>query len=172
MFYRTLAVVAMLFTYGWQPPAQQQPPARVFSPELSGRADETPILPLPAVDGAWLVQVVTSGGLSGRGLGQNFAISSDGWLGRQVRGRLDKNRLAAALIAPLGQRLPSLEGIADAALPASVCRDCVQTTLVVWRRGKPAVCQRWDVTTVDKLNPAVASLYRDAMALMRSASGF
>ena len=171
MFYRTLAVVAMLGTYGWQqsPP---QPPVRPFGPEVYGRADEKPILALPAVDGAWLVQVVTSGGLSGRGLGQNFAISSDGWLGRELRGRLDKSRLALSLTAPLGERLPSLEGIADAAVPASVCSDCIKTTLVVWRRGKPAVCQRWDVTTVDKLNPAVAALYREAMALMRSASGF
>jgi hypothetical protein len=101
----------------------------------------------PTADGGWSVQVVTSGGIRGRGRGE-FVVTSTGALtctraSDQCSRMLseDEARRVAALIAA------ATAGAEWVRQPESTCSDCFKTTMTLRRREGEIVrslVAQWD----------------------------
>jgi hypothetical protein len=143
---RLLAVVAVLIATGAY--AQEPPPSKrdvrsllLMVPSISNderdlRAAQTGELPQPpdppAGPAAWSLTIYTTGGFTGQGVG-SVTISSDGQLG--CGSAPCATPVAVARLKPVSTAIAS---IIDAAwirrTPSGLCRDCIQTTVVLKRR--------------------------------------
>jgi hypothetical protein len=151
---RTLLVIALMAGLGVAVAAQEP-----FADRL----------PLSNAPGVWSVEVVTTGGFTGRGAG-NFAVRADG---------------ATACTAPItcssepANRIDSLvRALAGATTtawtrPANAgrCFDCITTTLTVRRRVEDGTISTstfsWNVVDLKDIPADVRSVYDAAMSLTR-----
>jgi hypothetical protein len=115
-----------------------------------------PVLALPSEPDAWVVRIETSGGYTGRGLG-NYTASSSGeveCLSPTVQAAC-LDRLLAEAQQTLSRLVAAVPLTAQpvASPPArngAVCNDCVTTIMTVRRRegaGERTVRYQWDETT-------------------------
>ena len=128
---------------------------------------QIPQLLLPEGNGAWLVQVATSGGILGTG-GGDFAISSEGKIACRVEMKCPEQ-------FPVSDFHPLVEVIQSGILPVpatpivSLCNDCIKRTITIRRRDSMGVVQTytasWDDTTKSKLPPEVIRIYDAVLAL-------
>lgn len=134
-----------------------------------------PTLLLPQGKGAWVVRVETSGGFTGRGLG-NYTASSSGELKcltyvqpagcpEHLEGETPEviGRLVGAI--PRTSSAPPVEASAPG---RSMCNDCVTTTMSVRRRdadGEQTVTYRWDESTIGAVPGEVLRLRAAILAL-------
>jgi hypothetical protein len=124
----------------------------------------------PAKPGAWVLQVITRGGLDGRGTGDltidsngdaNFVHPSDG-------SAMRAQRLG---VKPLDQ---SVRGILasqwTAAPPPGICSDCVLTLMHLTLRGTDNSVQTysvyWDATSQAQVAPELMRVHDLALAMV------
>ena len=122
---------------------------------------EAPQPPDPPADAAaWSLTIHTTGGFTGQGVG-SVTLVSDGAL------RCPSGCAAQVAASQLRSVSTTLASIVDAAwirkTPSSLCRDCVQTTVVLKRREGDAV--RTYVASWDDSQPATSEL-RDLRRLV------
>src|SRR4030095_12507694 len=128
---------------------------------------QLPQLALPDGNSAWLVQVVTSGGLLGKG-GGDFAISSEGKIVCSLQLRCAPDFKPSNL-----QPLVEVIHAADLPTPAvpivSLCRDCITRTITVSSRDSAGILRvytaSWDDTTKDKMPPEIIRIFDAAREL-------
>jgi hypothetical protein len=114
---------------------------------------DLPHLVLPAGQDAWVVRIVTSGGLTGRGAGQVTASSAGTLLCAPAVTCPD--RLSASthdVITRFVASLPvdTVGAAAPDPFPTGICSDCVATTMTVRHRdasGERTLTYTWDVST-------------------------
>jgi len=123
----------------------------------------------PETPGAWVLQVISRGGLDGRGTG-DLAISSDGAL------TLFKSATAAS--APPGV-LRSLRQFIQTTAPSQwtagsrqgLCSDCLATLIVLTLRQSDGLLQTqtafWDATTKGSVPADVLRIHDLALSLKR-----
>jgi len=128
-----------------------------------------PIEP-PEAPGAWVLQVLTRGGLDGRGTGDLFINSIGGagiWGGDAVT------------IASHGVLVPQLDqsirGILPAqwtaSTPAGICSDCIVTLMHLAVRSMDGSVQTysvfWDLTSRAQVAPALMRIHDLAVTAVR-----
>jgi hypothetical protein len=134
-----------------------------------------PTLLLPPEADAWVVRIETTGGFTGRGLG-NYTASSAGELKclSLTQPTACPDRLAPETqraIARLVTAIPMLEGAPAADVPArgrAICNDCVTTTMTVrWRdhTSERTVTYRWDESTLATVPGDVLRLHAAVSAV-------
>lgn len=128
---------------------------------------QIPQIALPTGNDVWVVQVVTTGGLRGTGIG-NFAISSEG----KVLCSTDlkcpdtfKGSDIQALVAPVfTASLPT-----PAPAGVSLCRDCITRIMrITWRDSmgvSHTYAVSWDETTTSSLPTDIVRIYDAVLAL-------
>ena len=85
----------------------------------------------PAGDDAWVLRVVTRGGITGTGRG-NFTISSDGQLMCSRPGCAPT--VSEARVRQIGEMIAAIDAAAWLSQPKSTCSDCYETVLTVHKR--------------------------------------
>jgi hypothetical protein len=125
-------------------------------------------LKLPKGDGAWVIQVFTSGGLAGRGKG-DLTVSSRGALTLTQAGAECAQALAPDSLQTLAQAVMSAQTKSFEAAPSGVCHDCYMTVMLLQRReagGRTRTYRfSWDDVTAAKVPADVMLIYRTAAAL-------
>src|SRR6478609_9604929 len=93
---------------------------------------QLPQLALPDGNSTWLVQVVTSGGLMGKG-GGDFAISSEGKIVCSLQLRCASD-FKPSNLQPLVEVIHGVDLPAAVVPIVSLCRDCITRTITVTSR--------------------------------------
>jgi hypothetical protein len=131
----------------------------------AAQTEEVPQSPdPPAGAAAWSLAIYTTGGFTGQGVG-SVTISSDGQVG--CGSAPCATPVAVARLKPLSSALASI--IDDAWIrrtPSGLCRDCIQTTIMLKRREGDVV--RTYVTSWDDskaASPEMRELRRLALDL-------
>jgi hypothetical protein len=143
MTVRTAAVLAMLAvasTFAQQ--SETPPPPRTIEVVNLGQLQQLPEVPEPPEPppgaNAWSLRIHTTGGFTGRGVG-SVTISSDG---RMACGPAPcATPVAAARLDPFGKAIDTavVEAFWRHQPPATLCSDCVRTTLALKRRDGDVV---------------------------------
>jgi hypothetical protein len=123
-------------------------------------------IPLPDGDGAWVLQVISRGGFTGRGAGDVVVISD----GRVRRPRGGAESLRAEAIGSLRERIERTPpGLWTLGSRLSKCNDCVATLVVLTVRERGGFVHTyssyWDATTLAGIPDDVRQIHRDAMNL-------
>lgn len=123
---------------------------------------------LPDGDGAWVLQVVSRGGLDGRGRA-DLAITSQGNVTCSSTETPCAKNLASSALQSLVERIGIATRSPWSGSNLGLCRDCVATLLRL-RRREPGGAQRtyaayWDVTTLGTVAADVRGLYELAVSL-------
>jgi hypothetical protein len=127
---------------------------------------QAPQLLLPQGNGAWLVQISTTGGILGTGVG-NVALSSE----RKIQ---CSREIKCPDAFNLSDVQPFIENIQALTVPVpppsvSVCRDCIARTIKIsWRDFMGVLhsyASTFDETTKGNLPPDIAKLYDAVVAL-------
>jgi len=130
---------------------------------------QIPQMLLPDGNGAWVVQVVTSGGILGIGDG-DFASSSEGKLICKPGLRCPKDFAVPDFMTLVEAIQPSTPLVP--ALPVvSLCSDCIKRTITISRRDSMGVVHTytatWDETTKSRVPQEVIRIYDAFVALMK-----
>jgi len=141
---RTLALLVLLFASAGGSAAAQSTWEGELPPIFMGAV--SPAVP-PEGAGAWTLQVISRGGLTGRGL-EDFVVVSDGSV-RQPNGITPMRPEA---LTPLAQRIrvtnPSVWTVRSR---LGHCNDCLATLIVLTRRESDGTVRNysayWDATT-------------------------
>lgn len=129
---------------------------------------QAPRLLLPEGNGAWVVQISTTGGILGTGVG-DVAVSSE----RKV---LCSREIKCPDAFNLSDVQPFIENIQALTVPvppssASLCSDCITRTIKISWRDSMGVFHSYtstfDETTKGNLPPDVAKLYDAVVALAK-----
>jgi hypothetical protein len=128
---------------------------------------QVPQLLLPEGNGAWLVQISTTGGILGTGVG-DVAVSSERKIqcSREMKCpdafNLSDVQPFVKIIQTLTLPIPYPAGV-------SLCRDCITRTIKISGRDSMSVLHSYastfDETTKGNLPPDVAKLYDAVVAL-------
>jgi hypothetical protein len=144
--------------------------ASVAVPAQTPRA-ESPVVKvaLPVGNSAWVVRVVTTGGLTGGGEG-DWAISSNGdVICTLVRCPMN---FAVSEFRTLVEMLSTLKLPSASPATKTICRDCISRTLTIQHRDETGVIHTfstsWDDTTRDKIPSQLLRVY-DAVLAARDA---
>jgi hypothetical protein len=121
---------------------------------------------LPAGNDAWVVQLLTSGGLFGMGQG-NFAVSSEGRKACSPPEKCTKDLIVAAF-KPLVDAIQPGNVTITRPLP-SLCNDCYVRTIVIRRRDSKGVLHiyaaSWDDLSKDAIPREVVQIYEAVLGL-------
>jgi hypothetical protein len=125
-----------------------------------------PLVALPGGSDAWVLQVTTSGGITGTGArSANFAVSSEGRIA--CAASECSNRALPPELKRLTGMLtgldPSVWPEAPLVAEPSLCSDCLRTTLTYWKRDGDFVAVR--TTSWDPTQPVAAPIRELANAL-------
>lgn len=138
---------------------------------LGGQLAALPWLILPPDEGAWVVRVETSGGLSGRGTG-SMTASSGGELFCVAMVSCPERLVADAerSLTTLISAVPPGTGAPAPAPPLhrTTCSDCVTTTLTITRRaaaGALNAVYTWDESTVGAVPEEIRKLHAAIRAI-------
>lgn len=120
---------------------------------------------VPSLDGSWVLEVTTAGGVMGTGAGiPTVTIASDGRLTcpdpdcRRTINAGDLRRLTSLLGNTSWPTLP---------FDLSICSDCLRTVVTIHRREAGAIITRqlsWDVT--QDVSPSLRELAAAALRLV------
>lgn len=136
---------------------------------LAQSVNELPRLALPEGNSAWVIQVVTSGGLLGTG-GGDFAISSQGKVVCNLQLRCPADFKPSDL-QPLVEKIGTIELPLPALPVVSLCRDCITRMMTISHRDSAGVLHiytlYWDDTAKDKLPQEIIRLYDAARELVK-----
>ena len=130
---------------------------------------QTPQLILPDGTGAWLVQVLTTGGILGKG-DLDFAVSSEGKMTCNVEVRCPKN-FKPADFHPLVETIRADLFLVRPSPAISLCSDCITRRISISQRDTMGNVQTytawWDETTRDQVPQEVIRIYDAFRALMK-----
>jgi hypothetical protein len=130
---------------------------------------QRPLLLLPDGNGAWVVRVTTTGGFSGKGVG-DYSISSEGKVACSAEIRcfdqikVSDFQMLVEVIQP---------GILPIPAPpaAGMCNDCITRTMTISRRDSTGVMSTftvsWDDTTRSKVPQEMLRIHDAVIALRR-----
>lgn len=168
-----------------------QKKANSIATPISTETAQTQIV-VPSNPGAWTIEIRTSGGLTGAGIG-NLKLVSDG---NSILNHSDLNKKAAKSAALMSlsktiatadfavqnnsdktthatgksdapDKLPDLE--VEAPRVKSVCNDCIDTTIVIRRREPDKSIKtfsaEWNESTAKEIAPDFQRIYQQATAL-------
>jgi hypothetical protein len=146
--------------------AQTTPTARI--PPVLARAIQR--IDPPAKPGAWVLQVLTRGGLDGRGTG-DLTIDSNG--DANFVHPTDGSALGAQHLV-VKQLDQSVRGVLPSqwttAVPSSICSDCVVTLMHLALRGTDGSVQTyavyWDPTSQAQVSPELVRMHDLALAMV------
>jgi hypothetical protein len=127
-----------------------------------------PYIPLPDGNGAWIVRVVTSGGILGNG-GGDLSISSESKISCSALIRCPSD-IKVSDFQPLIDKIQA--GILLPSVPVvSLCRDCITRVMTITRRDQSGLVQTftasWDDTTKVNLPQEVIRLYDALLDLVK-----
>jgi hypothetical protein len=128
---------------------------------------QTPQLLLPDGNGAWLIQVVTRGGILGTVQG-DISVTSEG---KFLCTKPDQG-------CPGNLKVPELQTLVEMIqpgrlqiFPVSLCSDCITSTIVISRRDAMGSVHTytatWDITTKSRLPADVMRIYDALAAVMK-----
>jgi len=126
---------------------------------------------VPEGDGAWVVQIATSGGLLGSGKG-NIEVTSVGGLACTGTKLAEGKQLVAEALQPVAQLVAAVRS--DEWKPPlkrtrSHCNDCYRTALVLSRREADGTVKlytaRWDDVTKGQVAQEALQLYERVMTV-------
>ena len=146
-----IALLATLLILG-----AQSPPERL------------PLLPLPDGPHAWTIRVETTGGFTGRGTG-SVTTSSDGrvfCIVLRCPARLQPEPHQS--LSHLVRAIQPIVSPRSSSPSATICNDCVTTTMTVHRRdadGDHALRYTWDVSTAPAVPADVLRLHDAILSL-------
>ena len=130
---------------------------------------QVPQLALPDGNRVWLVQVVTSGGLSGKG-GGDFTVSSEGRIVCSLQLRC-ANDFKPSALQPLVELIHAVDLPTPIVPIVSLCRDCITRTITVTSRDSTGVLRMytasWDDTTKEKMPQEIIRIYDAARGLTK-----
>jgi hypothetical protein len=134
---------------------------------LPGRISVNPI-PLPEGDRAWAVQIVTTGGFTGKGRG-NVTLTSDGTIQRFGPDGSCSIKLPDDTMKALTETVFAANSTynTDGSVDRQICADCIVTALVVTRRksgGDETLASSWDDATQAKVAADLLNIYQAVMA--------
>jgi len=138
----------------------QQPATAGRLPQMLAQAVK-PIEP-PQQPGGWVLQVLTRGGLDGRGTGDLFVHSSGGG---GIRHGDDAVTLShVSFVSELNQSIRSLiPSQWTTPAPASICSDCIVTLMHLALRGTDGSVQtysvNWDPITQAQVPPELMRIH-------------
>lgn len=178
------AAITVLLTFEALPALAQQTsePMPVFNANssastallLSG-ADQVNV---PEGAGAWTVQILTSGGISGTGKNDLF-LTSAGDFARQQNSSNESKPFLAVVLQPLTELVSklkiaelncSIEQPMRQTSNVSVCSDCYKTTFILSRREPDARIKtfvaKWDLTTRAQVADEVLQVYQQVINLL------
>jgi hypothetical protein len=127
-------------------------------------------LSLPDGANAWVVEITSTGGLTGHGAG-DIAVSSDGQVHCATPGMKCPKDFDTSSLAPLVDALPF--GRQTVLIPpgGATCNDCINRTIFIRRRNADGVVQAysasWNDLTASQLPRAVLRLYDSVLRLSR-----
>jgi hypothetical protein len=125
-------------------------------------------LELPKGEGAWVVQVVSGGGVMGVGRG-NFTVTSDGRAACQPARETCPASLAAEALRPLSEAVAAAATQSWQGRAEDVCHDCYFTVMMLQRREPSGAARTylftWDDLAAAKLPADVRRVYETALAL-------
>jgi hypothetical protein len=123
-------------------------------------------VPLPDGDGAWVLQVVSRGGLTGRGAG-DVVVISDGRVRRLSSGTESMRPEALGSLRDRIERTPPALWTLGSRLGR--CNDCVSTLVVLTVRERGGSVRTyssfWDATTLAGIPDDVRQIHRSAVIL-------
>lgn len=123
---------------------------------------------LPSEAGAWVVHVTTSGGFTGRGAG-GASLTSQGKAIFSFMNDSSAINLPADALSRMSEIIALAKPAAWQTLTSSACRDCITTTLTLYRREPDGTqsshVASWDDTTLEKMPKEVVELYEVVMNL-------
>jgi len=123
-------------------------------------------IPLPDGDGAWVLQVVSRGGLTGRGAGDVVVISDGRVSGLSGATAPPRREVFASLSERIERTPPSLWTLGSR---LGRCNDCVSTLVVLTVRQRGGIVRTyssfWDATTLAGIPEDVRQIHRSAMNL-------
>ena len=124
---------------------------------------------LPDGNQTWFVQVITTGGILGRG-DIDFAVSSEGKTICNQESRCPKD-FKTSDFQPLVENVQADGPSASAVRVVSFCNDCITRTIIISRRDSMGVVHThtatWDDTTKSKLPLDIIRIYDGLRALMK-----
>jgi len=157
--------------------AQQEKDAneRVDLPDMNA-INLAPAVTLPQGENAWSIQILSRGGLTGRGRG-DLTVTSDGSLAwtsdvRSCGGKLPDDQLLeiTKVVVTLG-RLSTSKGT----IPVGGCYDCYVTTMILQRREADGMGHRyavsWNDTSYKQVPAEVLQLSETLMAQLLAHKG-
>jgi len=123
-------------------------------------------IPLPEGNGAWVLQIVSRGGFTGRGAG-DVVVFSDGRLANRTGGtETIRPDAFVALTRRIRAATPSRWTTGSR---LSRCNDCVATLIVLTVRERDGIertyTSYWDSATLAGVPDDVRVIHRDAMSL-------
>lgn len=120
---------------------------------------------LPPDKDAWIVQIVVSGGFSGRGKG-DVSVSSDGSAACSLPDAPCKSDLTPELLKWLGESVREAKPEKWGDFSGHTCSDCYGTLLILRRRGKGGAEQvytaSWDGISAKDVPADVKRIYENA----------
>ena len=132
----------------------------------TGRISVTPV-PLPSGDRAWAVQIVTTGGFTGKGRG-NLTLTSDGTLLRDGPDGSCSMKLPDETMKALSETVFAANTTNNSEeLIKHVCSDCIVTAMVVTRRkseGDETLTASWDDPNQARVATDMLNIYQAVMA--------
>ena len=147
-------------------PAIAQTPRTVIQ---AAPVSSSPAVELPDGSGAWVVEVVTSGGIMG---GARRAVLTS--LGTRICGSCDGKVPALSLTTIADSVLAAASAgwpPTGAVSPASLCQDCLITEMTLWRRAEDGTVStfraRWDPTTTNTVAVAVRELHQHVLSALQ-----
>jgi hypothetical protein len=118
---------------------------------------------IPAEPGGWGLQILTRGGIMGKGAGEILMISDGRLSCQRPNGGCVPTVTPAALRSLQEQIHVAANGPWQVLRPASICSDCLITDLVLTTRANDGslITQRasWDPTTRRQQVPAIVQLH-------------
>jgi hypothetical protein len=149
--------------------------ALVIAHSAAGQSSDLPpvfmgsvhAIPLPDGDGAWVLQIVSRGGLTGRGAG-DVVVISDGRLTRSTGGGTESIR--PQVFTPLTRRIrEATPSRWTAGSRLSRCNDCIATLVVLTMREGDGIVRTytsfWDSATLGGIPDDVRIIHSVALNL-------
>jgi hypothetical protein len=127
-------------------------------------------LNLPGGDNAWVVEITSTGGLTGNGAG-DISVSSDRKIHCATPGMKCPKDFDASSLSPLVDALPF--GRQTVLIPpeGAACNDCINRTISIRRRNAAGVVQgysaSWNDLTASQIPRGVLRLYDSVLKLSR-----
>ncbi len=142
------------------------------NPFLLGALLETPLpLELPPQDGAWLVQLISRGGLLGTGSGDLTVTSAGDVIVMRARGSCG-DRASSETTRRIGEAIAAAKPSVWVSPAGNYCYDCYITALILSQREADGSLRSysvyWDDSTLAKLPLDVRQLYAATRAIMET----